>query len=125
MDVRRSQRVSEALREELAEIVAYELSDPRLAAVSVTEVHVTADLRSAQVLVLCDGPQCEAEALRALEHARHFIRRELAARVRLWRLPELHFEVDRSPEAAGRLNQLFRRIEKDRRKAGKCSGNSL
>ena len=118
MDLRRSQRVCEALREELAEIVAFELSDPRLAAVSVTEVEVTADLRSAQVRVLCDEPQREAEALRALEGARHFIRRELAARIRLWRMPELHFASDRSASASGRIEQLLGRIEKDRKKAG-------
>ena len=118
MDLRRSQRVSEALREELAEIVAFELSDPRLASVSVTEVHVTSDLSSAEVRILCESPQLEADALRALEHARHFIRRQLASRIRLWRLPELHFASDRSSSASSRIDRLLERIQKDRQKAG-------
>jgi ribosome-binding factor A len=117
VDLRRSQRVSEALREELTEIVAFELSDPRLAAVSVTEVRVTSDLRAAEVRVLCDDPQREAGALAALEHARHFIRRQLASRIRLWRLPELHFASDLST-ASRRVEELLRRIEKDRQKTG-------
>jgi len=98
-------------------MVAFELSDPRLAAVSVTEVHVASDLRSAEVRILCEDPQQEAEALRALEGARHFIRRHLASCIRLWRLPELHFASDRSAGAA-RIDLLLRRIEKDRKKAG-------
>ena len=37
MDERRTLRVSEAVREELAELIGFELDDPRLAAVDVTE----------------------------------------------------------------------------------------
>jgi ribosome-binding factor A len=118
VDLRRSQRVSEALREELAEIVAFELSDPRLDSVSVVDVQVTADLRSAEVRVLCGDPEREAEALGALERARHFIRRELATRIRLWRMPELQFSSDRSAYAAGRIDQLLHRLEQEREKAG-------
>lgn len=117
MHLRRSQRVSEALREELTEIVAFELSDPRLAAVSVTEVRVTSDLRAAEVRVLCDDPLGEDGALAALEHARHFIRRQLASRIRLWRLPELHFASDRCA-ASDRIDELLRRIQKDRHETG-------
>jgi ribosome-binding factor A len=124
MDARRSQRVSEALREELSEIVGYELSDPRLAAVTVTEVHVTPDLRTAQVRVLCESLQHEAEVLRVLEGARNFIRRQLASRVRLWRLPELHFDADRSTAACSRVEQLLARLAKQRKKTQGCSGGS-
>jgi ribosome-binding factor A len=124
MDARRSQRVSEALREELAEIVGYELSDPRLASVTVTAVEVTPDLRSAQVRFLCEEPVGEAAVLRALFGARQYIRRALASRMRLWRLPELRFEVDRSAEAAGRVEELLARAEKDRKKVSEGTENS-
>lgn len=120
MDARRSQRVGEALREELAEIVSYELEDPRLAAVEVSAVELTADLRSAEVRVRCEDAQREAEALEALEHARHFIRRELASRIRLWRMPELHFASDHSGRGANRVDQLLERIERERKKARKA-----
>jgi ribosome-binding factor A len=119
VDARRSQRVCEALREELTEIVSYELEDPRLATVAVTAVEVSADLSSAEVRVRCEDAPREAEALKALEHARHFIRRELACRIRLWRMPELHFASDRSGRGANRVDQLLERIEKERKKAGK------
>jgi ribosome-binding factor A len=94
MDPRRSQRISEALREELAEIIAYEMADPRLDAVDVLEVVIGAGMRHAKVLVQLRGDELECtEALKALEGARGYLRRELAARIRLFRIPELHFEA--------------------------------
>jgi ribosome-binding factor A len=123
MDARRVQRVSEALREELAQIIEYEMSDPRLAAVTVTEVHVTADLRVARVRVLCGDSDLEA-ALRALERARHYVRRELAGRLRLWRIPELHFEADSSMGAEGRVEELLERVKKSREELQKSPENT-
>ncbi len=99
MDARRTERVAEALREELAEIIGYEMSDPRLAAVVVTGVAVSRDLRQARVSVIAGGGPIERQAaLRALEGARHWIRREVAGRLRLWRIPEFHFQADPAGE---------------------------
>ena len=49
MDSHRTERVSEALREELGEIIAYELSDPRIGDATVTEVLLSPDMRHAQM----------------------------------------------------------------------------
>jgi ribosome-binding factor A len=114
MDPHRAERVSEALREELAEIIEYELSDPRLSAVTVTEVHVTPDLRHAQVGI-ASGKSAE-EALAALEHARNYLRRELSARLRLFRVPELHFEAASAGGPASRVEELLKRVRKSRRR---------
>jgi ribosome-binding factor A len=125
VDPRRAQRVSEALREELAEIIEYEVSDPRIASVAVTDVQVTPDLRTAIVRVL--GGESEGalqEALQALEGARHYIRRELAARLRLFRVPELHFEAHTASNAAERVEQLLNRIKKKREKTEGPAGNT-
>jgi ribosome-binding factor A len=43
MDTHRAERVSEAIREELGEIISYELSDPRIGDAVVTEVLVSPD----------------------------------------------------------------------------------
>lgn len=102
MDARRTERVAEALREELAEIIGYEMSDPRLAEVAVTAVWVSRDLRSARVRVAAGGDEDRQQAaLQALEGARHWIRREVAARMRLWRIPEFHFLAEVSGAAGG------------------------
>jgi len=52
MDERRTLRVSEAVREELSEIIGFETADPRLLAVEVTEVHVSPDGRHANIRVV-------------------------------------------------------------------------
>ena len=115
MDERRTLRVSEAVREELAEIIGFELEDPRLLAVDVTEVHVSPDSRYATVKVALRGLEREQnQALAALDHAKGYLRRELASRLLLRHIPELHFERDRHPDADHRINFLLKRAKKSR-----------
>lgn len=115
MDARRSQRVTEALREELSEMIAFELEDPRLEGVTVTEVHVSPDLKLASVRLSIPGDQAAQErAIAAALHAKSFIKRELAARLDLFRMPELRFEPDLSPGAGAKVKHLLRRIRKGR-----------
>jgi ribosome-binding factor A len=114
MDTHRAERVSEALREELGEIIAYEMSDPRIGEAVVTEVHVSPDMRHAQVhLHLEDDTQEQLQTIRALDGARHFLRRQLAERLNLFRVPELHFEADAAMGTA-KIEHLFKRIRRGR-----------
>jgi ribosome-binding factor A len=111
----RSERVSEALREELGEMIAYELSDPRIGDVFITEVLISPDMKHAQVrLHLGDEAGQQQETLRALEGARHFLRRKVAERLNLFRVPELHFEADVLSNAGGKMEHLLKRIRRGR-----------
>ncbi len=115
MQQHRSERVSEAVREELSEIIGFELSDPRLASVDVTDVTVTPDSRHAAVKVSLGGGEREQhQALAALDHARPYLRHQLARRLNLRRVPELHFEPDLWPDAAARVDLLLKRAKKKR-----------
>lgn len=111
----RVERVSEALREELGELIAYELSDPRIGDATVTEVLLSPDRKHAQVrLHLASNEREQKETIRALDGARRFLRRQLAERLNLFRVPELHFEAD-VPAAVGvRSKQLLERIRRGR-----------
>jgi ribosome-binding factor A len=114
MDTHRAERVSEALREELGEMIAYELSDPRIGEAVVTEVLVSPDMRHAQVrLHLAEDSQEQLQTIRALDGARHFLRRQLAERLNLFRVPELHFEAD-APTATAKIEHLLKRIRRGR-----------
>ena len=116
MDNHRAERVSEALREELAEMIAYELTDPRIGDATVTEVLVSPDMRHAQVrLHLSSNITQQRDTLQALDGARHFLKRQLAERLTLFRIPELHFEAD-VPVANGksRMDHLMKRIRRGR-----------
>jgi ribosome-binding factor A len=115
MDSHRTERVSEALREELTEMIAYELSDPRIGDVMVTEVLVSPDRKHAQVrLHLSDEDRKKQESIRALEGARHFLRHQLAHRLNLFRVPELHFEADVLSTANGKMEHILKRIRRGR-----------
>lgn len=115
MDEHRTLRVSEAIREELAEMVGFELEDPRLMGVEVTSVHVSPDSRHATVKVGFQGTDREMnQALMALEHAQAYLRRQLALRLQLRRLPELHFERDKNPYVESRIDLLLKRAKKSR-----------
>ncbi|HVN04564.1 MAG TPA: 30S ribosome-binding factor RbfA [Bryobacteraceae bacterium] len=115
MDEHRARRVSEALREELSEIIGFELSDPRLVVVDVTDVTVSPDSRHATVKVNLAGDEREQhQAMAALERAGNYLRHELASRLNLRKVPELHFEPDLHPEAASRVEILLKRAKKKR-----------
>jgi ribosome-binding factor A len=116
MDQHRAARVSETVREELAEIIGFELEDPRLAVVDVNDVQVAPNLRHAHVRVALSGDEREKRAaLQALDHARHFLRNELARRLNLRKVPELHFEPGPGLDVAERVELLLKRAKKIRR----------
>jgi ribosome-binding factor A len=115
MDTHRNERVSEALREELGELIAYELSDPRIGDATVTEVLVSPDMRHAHVrLRLSEQPAEQQQTIQALDGAKHFLRRQLAERLSLYRIPELHFEADINPGINARMDELMKRIRRGR-----------
>ena len=110
----RAERISEALREELGELISYELADPRVGSATVTDVQVSPDKKHAFVRVGVGADSDVEKTLVALEHASHFLRQELATRLELFRVPELHFEADVSTSLGGRMDHLLKRIHKGR-----------
>ncbi|MBV8834710.1 MAG: 30S ribosome-binding factor RbfA [Acidobacteriaceae bacterium] len=114
MDSHRAERVSEALREELGEMIAYELADPRIGDATVTEVLLSPDKKHAQVrLHMGQGAADQENTIRALDGAKHFLRKRLAERLSLFRIPELHFEADIETDA-GRMEHLLKRMRRGR-----------
>lgn len=112
------ERLGEALRDEIAALVEGELSDPRIGLVSVSEVHLAPDGRTARVFVTAAGHEDEAEkSLEGLNAARGYIRHELTSRLALRQAPEVFFVLDRSEKYGGRIDELLHRIEK-RKKSG-------
>jgi ribosome-binding factor A len=117
MDAHRIERISIALKEELAELVGYELEDPRLEPVRLDDVRVAPDGKHALVLVTVPGTEQEQKAaLAALMGASNYLRRQVAARLQLYHVPDFHFEVSRDPEEVARIDRLFKRAEKQHRK---------
>ncbi len=115
MHEHRTLRVAEAVREELSEIIGFETGDPRLLAIEVLEAHVSPDGRHARVRVVARGDEREQrESMAALDHARGYLRHELAGRLGLRHAPELHFEQDHNPDVESRIEFLLKRAKKSR-----------
>jgi ribosome-binding factor A len=109
---RRTDRVGDLIRADLAELVRRgAVHDPRLKQASLigfVGISVSPDLRHAVVQVSALGAEEDrAATVAALEHARGFLRSELARRLRLRVTPELHFELDRGAEHSQSIADLL------------------
>ena len=107
---KRAQRVSDLLREEIAEIVMKKVKDPRLGFLTITGVTITDDLKIAKVYVsILKGEERET-TLDILNSAKGFIRGEIAKRVRMKTIPSLEFRIDESIEHGDRIDRLLKDI---------------
>ena len=115
MESHRVRRISEALREELDELIGYEMSDPRVEGVSVIDVILSSDSKKAVIRLAVGGGEArQKEALEALDHARNFIKAELLTRLHMFRVPEMRFAAEGLPENGSRMDFLIRRIKRGR-----------
>jgi len=108
--------VGEEIAHEINAMLAGELKDPRLeGSVVASEVRVQPDMKHARVFISVNGTsQEQSAAIKALEHAAGFIRRELGERLQLRRLPELHFTLDLSEQRGERIEKLLKEMKKDK-----------
>src|SRR4051812_4022553 len=112
--MRRPERLAITLREEIMEIVGFELEDPRLEAVTVTDVRVTDDKRDAKVYVVVQGDEKEIrEAMKALHNAENFVRQQVTLNLNIHHAPHIHFVRDTVEEKAGRIDKLLEEIGKE------------
>jgi ribosome-binding factor A len=106
---RRSERTCKLIQREISGLLEREVNDPRLSKlVSVTEVTLSPDLKHAKVYVSTLGTEINKEDLLAgFNNASGFLRKELAARLRLKQIPQLSFHYDDSIERGARLLKLI------------------
>ena len=102
-------RVAEQIQRDLAEIIAYELKDPRVGMITITEVQVTPDYAHAKVFftMLNDNKEAIQVTVAALSKAAGFIRAQLGKRLHIHTLPELHFVHDNSTARGMELSKLI------------------
>ncbi len=109
---RRNSRLSGEVRRVISEVIRNEVKDPGIPELlSVTDVHVTEDLKFAKVYISTIGNI--DEALRALERAKGFIRKEVGSRIKMRITPELIFEKDDSIEKGIYMSRLINKVIED------------
>jgi len=120
MKKNRAQTVGDEIQKILSDILMNKLKDPRIPILtSVTEVKMSSDLSHATCFISVYGnDEAKAEAMKAINHASGFIRREVAQNMRLRVAPELHFKLDKSLEDAAKIEKRIDEvIAEDERKA--------
>jgi ribosome-binding factor A len=115
----RAQRISERLQEELSEMIIYEISDPRLEGISITEIKIDRELAFADIYVSAlEGSTRSKEVLEGLEHAQGFLRHELSQRVELRSFPRLRFHWDPTFERAEKIEQIIASLNSQGQSSG-------
>jgi ribosome-binding factor A len=107
----RPDRVADQIRSELAMLLAREVHDPGIGFVTLTRVQVSPDLQLARVLYTVLGDEkARTASARALGRAAPFLRRQIGARLRLKRTPELTFVYDESVAGQDRIEQILNEL---------------
>ena len=109
----RTERVASAIREELASLFSREYRDPAYGFMTVTEVHMTSDLRLAKIYVSVMGNgEMKERTLKMLENQRGAIRSFLGAHVRLKFTPSVQFYIDQTLDRVEKINNLIKQIHR-------------
>jgi len=108
---KRSQRVSDLIREEIADIIMNKLKDPRVGFITVTGAKITEDLKIATIYISVLKPEERESTLEILNSAKGFIRAELSKRLRMKFIPSLTFRVDESIEYGDKIERLLKEIK--------------
>jgi ribosome-binding factor A len=119
----RADQVGAQVREEIMQIIRRNLKDPRIGFVSITQVRMSPDLRSARVRVSVLGDETEQkQTLAGLRSATGLIRHELGRRLENLKFsPELRFELDPSIEYSVHISKRLREILPDSEESGSGS----
>ncbi len=108
----RLERLADRIRDEVAEMVAGELKDPRIGLVTVTHVDLSPDYRHARIGVTVLGEaKAQNETLKGLESAAGYVRRELSRRLQIRRTPEVVFALDRDSQQQERVMELLDKMK--------------
>ncbi|RTE64668.1 30S ribosome-binding factor RbfA [Amphritea opalescens] len=109
----RTERISDQVQKDLAQLIQREIKDPRLGMVTISYVKIAKDLGYADIYitVMAMGGKDEAtavtESLKVLNSASGFLRGQLSSKIKLRVMPQLRFHFDESVDRGRRLNDLI------------------
>lgn len=113
----RANRIAQRIRQELSQMLLFDVTDPRLSGISITYVRVDKELSYASIFVSSiEGSERSEEILEGLKHAAGFLRHQLTQRIDLRSFPQLRFNWDATPEQAERIDELIDTWKKEDKK---------
>lgn len=115
MDEIRLKKIATSYQQEIANMLLLEVKDPRLSGVHVNHVRITPDLRLARIYFNMDGGRSrEGEVLKGFKRSKGFIKKELAARIKLRYNPDLEFFYDEAEDLERKVEDIFRQLENEK-----------
>jgi ribosome-binding factor A len=109
----KTERMDMTIQREISHILQFDLKNPKLGFVTVTDVQCTNDLSQAKVYVTFLGKQDRNDAgMKILNQSKGFIRSSVAKKIKIRKMPELIFIQDTSLEQGNRIEKILHDIEK-------------
>ena len=106
-------KIAGIIQKEISEIIQFELKDPKIGFITITDVEVTGDLSQARIYVSFLGQDARKEAgMKALERSKGFLRTQLAKRLTIRKVPELIFKQDVSLEKGNKIEKIIADIHR-------------
>ena len=115
MNERRIKRLQEQIKGRVAQVVGYELSDPRRGLITITKVELDREVSHCKVYWTVLGDE-KARKLngRMLDHATAFVQREVAAILHIRNVPKVRFVFDESIQGALRVQGIIDKLRDER-----------
>ena len=111
----RIEKLQELIKQETSKMLLYDIKDPRIGFVTVTDVEMTGDLREAKIFVSIMGNEEQIKSsMEGLQSALGFVRREIGKRIRLRFTPEISFAPDKSLDYSEHIQKILLQIERER-----------
>lgn len=111
----RIEKLQELIKQEVGKMLLYDIKDPRIGFVTVTDVEMTGDLREAKIYVSVMGSDEQIKSsMEGLQSALGFVRREIGKRIRLRFTPEISFAPDKSLDYSEHIQKILLQIERER-----------
>lgn len=111
----RAERIADRIKDEVSQLLSFEVKDPAIGLLTVTHVRMTSDMGLAHVYYTLVGDEVERrKTARALDRATPFVRRRLAESLDMRRAPEVRFHYDENIERQERVETLLRAIATER-----------
>ena len=103
-------RLAKQILEELTNIINYEISDARVREIVITEVKLTPDMQDVKIYYSPNNQKDIPLIKSGLKSATPFIKKQLAQKIKMRKVPNLIFEVDNSSLNASRIDEILNKL---------------
>lgn len=108
----RTDRLDSIFQKEISNIIQFDLTNSEIGFATVSEVKISPDLSNAKVYVSFLGPKKD-NSIEALRRCKGYVKRELAHRINIRKIPNIEFVVDDSLEKAQRIDEIINKTNKN------------